>query len=94
VRSATPADSEAWLALRLSSPVGYLEGIFVVPEHRRSGVGEALVRAAEAWARERGCTEMASDRQLDNEPSGVFHEAVGYEEAERIVCYRKSLEVA
>jgi len=75
-----------------SSPVGYIEGIFVVPGHRRSGVGEALVRAGEEWARGRGCSEMASDRQLENEPSGAFHEAIGYQEAERIVCYTKSLE--
>jgi len=76
----------------LSSPVGYLEGIFVVRGHRRSGVGGALVRAGEEWARGCGCTEMASDRQLENEPSGAFHESIGYQEAERIVCYRKSLE--
>lgn len=75
----------------LSSPVGYLEGIFVLESHRRRRVGERLVRAGEAWARALGCTEMASDRELDNVESGRFHEAVGYGEVERIVCYRRSL---
>jgi len=77
-----------------TSPVGYLEGIFVVPEQRGGEVGAGLVAAAEDWARAQGCTEMASDRELDNEASGAFHQALGYEEVERIVCFRKSLEVA
>ena len=75
----------------LSSPVGYLEGIFVLPEHRESGVGRELVAAGEEWARALGCTEMASDREIANDASGAFHEAVGYEEADQIVCYRKDL---
>lgn len=74
-----------------TSPVGYVEGIYVDPELRTTGVGRALVAAGEAWARERGCSEMASDRALDNEASGAFHEAIGFTEAGRIVCYRKEL---
>ena len=74
-----------------TSPVGYLEGIYVQPGARRTGAGRALVRAGEEWARTRGCSEMASDRALDNEPSGVFHEAVGFTEVHRVVCYRKEL---
>lgn len=74
-----------------SSPVGYLEGIFVDESHRKLGVGRALVHAAERWAREQGCTEMASDREIHNEGSGRFHATLGFEEVERIVCFRKSL---
>ncbi len=77
-----------------TSPVGYLEGIYVDPDVRSEGVGRALVDAAEGWARAKGCTEMASDRKLDDEPSGAFHAALGYEEVERIVCFRKDLEAA
>lgn len=74
-----------------TSPVGYLEGIYVRPGSRSSGVGRMLVEAAEEWARRQGCIEMASDRELDNEASGRFHRALGYEEVERIVCFRKDL---
>jgi aminoglycoside 6'-N-acetyltransferase I len=75
-----------------TSPVGFLEGIFVSPEQRFGGVGRALVAAGEAWARERGCTEMASDRELSNDASGAFHESLGYVETVRIVCYRRDLD--
>ncbi len=74
-----------------TSPVGYLEGIYVEPEARISGVGRALVAAGEEWARALGCTEMASDRALDNESSGSFHEAIGFSETVRLVAYRKDL---
>jgi len=75
----------------LSSPVGYLEGIYVKEGARREGYGRALVRGCEAWARSRGCTELASDRALDDEASGAFHGGVAFEETGRIVCYRKRL---
>lgn len=74
-----------------SSPVGYLEMWFVDEDVRRSGVGAALVRAAEDWARSIGCREMASDALLDNSVSHDAHRALGYEEVERIVCFRRTL---
>jgi aminoglycoside 6'-N-acetyltransferase I len=74
-----------------STPVGYLEGIWVDPGARRRGVARALVAAGESWARARGCREMASDRELDNEASGRFHESSGFDEVVRAVHYRKHL---
>lgn len=75
-----------------TSPVGYLEGLYVIPECRRSGLARALVTAAEVWATGLGCREMASDVDIDNSTSQRAHEALGYEETERTVFYRKALD--
>lgn len=72
-------------------PVGYIEGWYVAQAHRRSGVGGALVRAAEAWARGKGCTEMGSDAEIWNDISLQAHQALGYTEAVRLVCFSKKL---
>jgi aminoglycoside 6'-N-acetyltransferase I len=74
-----------------SRAVGYLEGWFVHEAHRKKSIGAALVRAAEEWARAQGCTEMGSDTWLDNEGSIRAHEALGFEIADRVVMFRKSL---
>jgi predicted GNAT superfamily acetyltransferase len=72
-------------------PVGFLEGWYVAPSHRRAGVGGALVAAAEAWARGQGCVEMASDTWLDADLSRQAHVALGYEVVDRCVHFRKAL---
>lgn len=72
-------------------PVGFLEGWYVIPSHRRQRVGARLVEAAERWARERGCREMASDTWLDNEDAQRAHEDLGFEVVDRCVNYRKPL---
>jgi aminoglycoside 6'-N-acetyltransferase I len=74
-----------------SSPVGYVEAIYVTPEWRGRGVGEALLRAAEAWALDRGCREIASDAQADNAASLALHRRLGYVEHEVLVHLRKAL---
>lgn len=74
-----------------SHPVGYVEGWYVAASHRRQGIGAALLRAAEEWARSQGCHEMASDTQLSNTLSQRVHESLGFQVAERAVLYRKSL---
>jgi aminoglycoside 6'-N-acetyltransferase I len=74
-----------------SSPVGYLEGWYVEEKYRCQGVGRLLVAAAEDWARSRGCTEMASDSELDNVGAIRAHHQLGYQEVTRIVCFLKPL---
>jgi aminoglycoside 6'-N-acetyltransferase I len=71
--------------------VAFLEGWYVVPERRRLGIGRALVDAAEAWGRAQGCTEFASDTNIDNDASAAAHQALGFEEVEQIRCFRKLL---
>ena len=72
-------------------PVGYIEGWYVDERSRGTGVGRALVAAAEAWARAHGCTEMGSDALIDNLGSQAAHRALGYDVVDRCVNYRKTL---
>lgn len=74
-----------------SSPVGYLEGIYVRNEYRRQGLASALLGRCEDWARQRGCTEFASDCELENLGSLGFHLKMGFAEANRIICFTKKL---
>ncbi len=74
-----------------TSPVGYLEGIFVKEEQRGKGHARALLAACEAWAKAQGCTEFASDCELVNLGSYAFHMAMGFEEANRVVCFTKKI---
>lgn len=75
-----------------TSPVGFLEGWFVVASVRGRGIGRALVKAGEEWARSVGCKEFASDTLVDNIGSAAAHRALGFEEVEVIRCFRKDLE--
>jgi aminoglycoside 6'-N-acetyltransferase I len=72
-------------------PVGYIEGWYVDPDCQRQGAGRALVNAAEAWAIGKGCQEMASDCLIDNHGSLAAHLALGYDESERLIHFRKTL---
>ena len=75
-----------------SSPrVAYVEGWWVDADLRRTGVGRALIAAAEDWGRSLGLTELASDSELDNVDGQAAHRRVGFDEVERIVCFRKDL---
>lgn len=72
-----------------SSPVAFLEGLYVVPLHRQLGVARRLVAAVEEWACELGLRELASDTQLHNIESQAMHGALGFTETERVVYFRK-----
>lgn len=72
-----------------SSPVAFLEGIYVRPEFRGRGIARELVKAVEAWALARGCTEFASDAAIDNTTSHAMHRALGFAETQRVVYFRK-----
>src|SRR5262249_22755976 len=74
-----------------TSPVAFLEGIYVTPAHRHRGVARALVAAIESWAKAQGLGELASDALLDNARSHAMHQALGFSETERVVYFRKVL---
>lgn len=75
----------------VTSPVVFLEGIYVEPAARMQGVARLMVDAVTSWGRELGCREFASDALLENATSHAMHRALGFEETERVVCFRKAL---
>jgi aminoglycoside 6'-N-acetyltransferase I len=75
----------------MTSPVLYIEGWYVEPSHQGTGVGRALMDAAFAWGRAHGCQEAASDARPDNTGSINAHQAIGFEDAGVIRCFRRTL---
>jgi aminoglycoside 6'-N-acetyltransferase I len=71
--------------------VGYIEGWFIEEPYRRNGIGRELISAAEEWARQKGCTEMASDVEIGNEQSLAAQSGLGYQETSLLVHLRKEL---
>lgn len=49
-----------------TSPVAYLEGVFVLQEWRQKGLACLLLAYCQEWARHKGCVELASDCELGN----------------------------
>ena len=74
-----------------TQPVGYLEGIYIIPEYRKKGFARALIHKAEIWSRSRGCREFGSDADIDNSASIAFHQAVGFRETDRQVVFLKTI---
>lgn len=74
-----------------SSPVGYLEGLYVESHMRKKGIAKQLIAHCETWARTKGCTEFASDCELSNSDSAKMHEKLGFKEVNRIICFTKKL---
>jgi aminoglycoside 6'-N-acetyltransferase I len=75
-----------------TSPVAFLEGIYVTPANRRQGVAHALSACVEKWGTSQGCVEFASDTSLDNDASQRLHAALGFEETQRVVFFRKRID--
>ncbi|MBE6884608.1 MAG: GNAT family N-acetyltransferase [Ruminococcaceae bacterium] len=74
-----------------TSPVGFLEGIFVEEPCREEGIARKLAECCEKFAAEHGCRQMASDCLAENTGSEKFHKSCGYEETERVICFVKNL---
>jgi putative acetyltransferase len=77
-----------------AGPVGYIEAWYVDNDMRRQGVGTKLIEAAERWAMDHGCREMASDSRLENHVSRKAHRAVGFQETSCLVHFRKRISSA
>ncbi|MGD6991361.1 aminoglycoside 6'-N-acetyltransferase [Sutcliffiella horikoshii] len=74
-----------------SSPTGYIEGVYVKPEHRRKGYSGKLLEVGEQWLKQNGCKQIGSDIHLDNHVSYDFHIGMGFKEASRLIAFIKDL---
>jgi len=74
-----------------SSPVGYIEGVFVSEGNRKKGLGKELIEKSYGWFLTKGCSEVGSDALIENEESISFHKRIGFEEVERHVVFRKQI---
>ena len=74
-----------------TTPVGYLEGIFIKNGYRNKGYAKELLSECETWAKENGCKEFASDCEINNIDSFQFHKAMNFTEVNRIICFTKEL---
>ena len=74
-----------------TSPVGYLEAIFVKTDFRAAGVARLLFEQGEAWLKDQGCVEIGSDTWLWNEAAQEFHLKLGFKKEDVLVHYIKNL---
>jgi aminoglycoside 6'-N-acetyltransferase I len=74
-----------------TSPVLYVEGLYIEPNYRNQGIANSLVEKSEDWGIEQNCTEIASDAELNNTDSIKFHESIGFTEVNRVVCFSKTI---
>jgi len=74
-----------------TSPVGYVEGIYVLPDYRNKGIAKEFISFAKEWALKNRCKELASDCEINNLDSFEFHKKLGFKEANRIICFTMDL---
>jgi len=74
-----------------TSPVVFIEAIYVLPDYRKMGIGKALIDYAETYAKEKGIKQLASDCLVDNHMSETFHKNCGFREEERVICFVKDV---
>jgi len=74
-----------------SSPVAYIEGLYVKENWRHLGIGKKMIDLGTEWGQQKGCKQLASDTELNNDTSIEFHKKLGFLETNRIVCFIKDL---
>jgi ribosomal protein S18 acetylase RimI-like enzyme len=70
---------------------GWAYYVAVDPQHRKKGLGRAIMAAAEEWLRARGILKLQLMVRPDNMQVQAFYETLDYDEQERIV-YAKWLD--
>jgi ribosomal protein S18 acetylase RimI-like enzyme len=70
---------------------GWINRVAVAPEHRRTGVARALIRACEEVFADRGIGLVTCLIEAENKPSLDLFEGEGYEARRDVVYLRKPL---
>ena len=86
----------AWLQVSLprifeSPRQAEIAGLVVDEEHRGRGIGPALLRAAEGWARERGCSVIRVRSNVVRERAHGFYRREGFGEIKTQRVFEKTL---
>jgi GNAT superfamily N-acetyltransferase len=69
-----------------------IAGLVIGEGHRSAGIGAALLAAAEAWARARGCERMVVATRITRERAHRFYAREGYEVSKTSYFLTKSLD--
>ena len=69
----------------ISSPVAYIEGLYIEKEYRGKGMGKKVMDALHDWCKEKGFTELAADTELENVDAQKYFNSVGFKETYRVV---------
>ncbi|MBE9008969.1 GNAT family N-acetyltransferase [Pseudanabaenaceae cyanobacterium LEGE 13415] len=76
-----------WLGSAIDQGTGARQShillLYVMPDHRRRGIGAALVRYAETWAKSRGDRQIGLQVLETNLPALNLYRALGYETQSR-----------
>jgi len=58
--------------------VGEIDSIYIVPNHRKTGLGTRLIERAEAWLREQRVSRIVISVAEGNEGAFPFYQKLGY----------------
>ncbi len=72
----------------LSSPVAYIEGLYLEQEYRGKGLGKEIIKVLLDWCKEKEFSELAVDTELENIKAQKFYLSAGFEETYRIVEFK------
>lgn len=70
-----------------------LNDLFVAPTWRRTGVGRALLKAAETFARDAGAVALSLSTAIDNRPAQSLYESMGWLRDRRFYHYDLAIDI-
>jgi len=73
------------------TPTGYIDALGVVPEHRRAGLGRALLLTVMRWLRAQGETAIELDAWGHNDLALPLYQGVGFRIVQQGKSYRRDL---